>query len=189
MKNYSSYDRNLLYRKEQIMSNLIVSIFKNKSEAELARRHLLAKDRHTTLGLQDVVTAEKAQTGKIRFHHLTRFTLGGAVGGAFLGVTAGILFLNPVFAVAGLFVGFIVGLVYGSSSSIGINPEAARSQAQNLNPGQAALFVASEGNPAQLAEQIDELEGDHRQTSICAIEGGSAQCRPWRPSDFGPAVP
>jgi len=171
------------------MSNLVVSIFKNKSEAELARRHLLAKDRDDTLGLQDVVTVEKAETGKIRFHHLTRFTLGGTIGGAFLGMIAGILFLNPVFAVAGLFVGFITGLVYGSSSSIGINPEAARSQAQNLNPGQAALLVVPEANPAQIAEEIDQLDGAICQTSICALEGESAQCRPWIPLKSGLVVP
>jgi uncharacterized membrane protein len=161
------------------MSNLVVSIFKNQSEAELARRHLLAKHQDDPLGLEEVVTVEKAETGKIRFHHLTRFTLGGAIGGAFLGVMLGILFLNPVFAVAGLFVGFITGLAYGSSSSIGINPEAARSQMQNLNPGQAALFVVPEGNPARIAEEIDLLEGAIHQTSICALEGESAQCQPF----------
>ena len=62
--------------------------------------------------------------------------------------------------------GLIAGLVYGTSSPIGINPEKVKSQAQNLNPGQAALFVMPERNPAQIAEEINRLEGAARQTSI-----------------------
>jgi len=171
------------------MSNLVIGIFENKSEAELARRHLLEKDRNSVLRVDDIVTAEKTKSGKIRFHHVTYFMLAKAIGGAFLGALGGLLFLNPVFAAAGIVLGLIAGLVYGASSPIGINPEEVKSQAQNLNSGQAAIFVMPERNPAQIAEEINWLEGAARQTSICALEEGVAQCRLWSPFGSGLVFP
>ena len=172
-----------------MMRNLVIGIFENTSEAELARRYLLEKDRNGALRLDDIVTAEKIQRGKVRFHHVTYFILAKAIGGAFLGALIGLLFLNPVFAAAGIVLGLIAGLIYGTSSPIGINPEEVRSQAQNLNPGQAALLVMPERNPAQIAEEINRLEGASRQTSICALEAGVAQCRLWSPLESGLVFP
>src|SRR5208283_4084084 len=177
------------YRQEQMMSKLVIGIFDNSSEAELARRHLLEKDRNGALRLEDIVTAEKTKTGKVRFHHVTYFIFAKAIGGAFLGLLFGFLLLNPVFAIAGFLLGLITGLVHGTSSPIGINPEEVRSQAQNLNPGQAAIFVMPEQNPAQIAEEINRLEGAARQTSICALEEGVAQCRLWSPFESGLVFP
>jgi len=177
------------YRQEQMMSKLVIGIFDNTSEAELARRHLLEKDRNGAVRLEDIVTAEKTKTGKVRFHHVTYFIFAKAIGGAFLGALSGLLFLNPAFAAAGIVLGLIAGLVYGTSSPIGIDPEKVKSQAQNLNPGQAALFVMPERNPAQIAEEINRLEGAARQTSICALEEGVAQCRLWSPFESGLVFP
>jgi uncharacterized membrane protein len=171
------------------MSNLVIGIFENTSEAELARRHLLEKDSNGALSLEDIITAERTETGKVRFRHVTYFILAKAIGGAFLGLLFGFLLLNPVFAIAGFFLGLITGFVYGTSSPIGINPEEVRSQAQDLNPGQAALFVRPERNPAQIAEEIYRSKGATRETSICDLEGGVAQCRPWSPLQPGLVFP
>ena len=172
-----------------MMSNLVIGIFDNASEAEQARRHLLEKDRNGAISLEDIITAEKTETGKARFHHVTYFILAKAIGCAFLGLLFGLLLLNPVFAIAGLVLGLITGLVYGTSSPIGINPEEVRSQAQNLNPGQAALFVRPERNPAQIAEEIYRSKGATRETSICDLEGKVAQCLPWSPLQPGLVFP
>jgi uncharacterized membrane protein len=162
------------------MSNLIISIFRDEPQAEKARRELLEKDRNGALGLEDVVTVEKTRTGRVRFHHVTKFTVGGAVGGAFLGMMMGVLMLNPIIAVGGLFVGFAVGLVYGLASPVGINPDAVRNQAQSLDPGQAALCVQPGNDPAQVAAEIGRGNGNTLRTDICTLSDGAVECRPWR---------
>ncbi len=162
------------------MNNLIISTFRNESQAERAWRELLARDSNGALGLEDAVTMEKTQTGKIRFHHLSHFTLGGAVGGAFLGAVIGMLLLNPVFVAAGVLVGLITGMVFGLSSYIGIDPDTLGSQALNLDPGQAALCVQPGGKPDRIAQEIDKVIGKTVQTRICTLgEEEDLQCRPW----------
>ena len=160
------------------MSDLVFGIFRNKSQAEVARRELLDRDRDGALGVEDAVTVEKTQTGRVKFHHLSYFTLVGAFGGAFLGALAGALLLNPIFVIGGLAVGFITGLVCGLSSTIGISPDTVRSEASNLDPGQAALCVQPGENAAQVAEELHR--SNTLQTSICTItKGDNLQCRPW----------
>lgn len=161
------------------MGDLVVSTFRNKSQAEQARRELLDRDRDGALGLEDVVTVEKTQTGRIRLHHLSYFSLGGAFGGAFLGAVIGAILLNPIFVLGGLLVGFITGLVYGLTSTVGISRDTVRNQGLNLGPGQAALCVQPGENSVQVAEAINKSTGDTLQTSMCTIGEGDMQCRPW----------
>jgi uncharacterized membrane protein len=161
------------------MSDLVVSIFRNKSQAEQARRKLLDRDRDGALGLEDVVTVEKTESGRIRLHHLSYFTLAGAFGGAFMGAIAGTLLLNPIFVVGGLLIGFITGLVAGFAT-IGISPDTIRDEASNLHPGQAALWVQPVENSALVAEEISKSTDDTLQTSICTLSEEAVQCSPWR---------
>jgi uncharacterized membrane protein len=161
------------------MSDLVISTFSNKSKAEQARRELLDKDRNGALGLEDVVTVEKTQTGRIRPHHLSYFTLGGAFGGAFLGAVAGAILLNPIFVLGGLIVGFVTGLVCGLTATIGISRDTVASQAADLDPGQAALYVQPGENSARVAEEINKSAGDTLKTSICTVTEEDVQCRPW----------
>ena len=72
------------------MSNLVIGIFDNASEAEQARRHLLEKDRNGAISLEDIITAEKTETGNVRFHHVTYFILAKAIGCAFMGLLFGL---------------------------------------------------------------------------------------------------
>jgi len=169
------------------MRDLIVSIFRNKSQAEQARRELLDRDRDGVFGLEDAVTVEKTQSGRLKFHHMTYFTLGGAFGGAFLGALAGALFLNPVFVFGGLLIGLVTGLVCGFAAPIGINPDQVKSQASNLDPGQAALYVQPGDNPARVAETINNSATI--ETRICTLSERELQCKPWDRAQTSDAMP
>ncbi len=171
------------------MPNLVISIFENEREAERGRDHLLSVDRERTFDIEDMITMEKTETGNLRFHHLTHFTLGGAVGGAFLGGLIGALLFNPVLIAAGLFVGALIGLVAGSSSQIGIIPATISNQANNLIPGEAALCVQTSINPNLVANELNRFKGAAFRTSICTLHDGFAQCMPSGPIEPGLAVP
>lgn len=162
------------------MKNLVISIFEDKSQAEMAREYLLAKDREGALNIESAVTMEKTHDGKVKFRHLGSFTLGGAISGAFLGVLIGIILLNPVFAFAGLVVGFIVGMVAGATTLIGIDEGFVESQTGALNPGNSALCIQnSEGAAYSILKEIDNFRDKILQTRVCTQKGDVRQCSLW----------
>ncbi|MHC1726621.1 MAG: DUF1269 domain-containing protein [Syntrophobacteraceae bacterium] len=168
------------------MRNLVISIFQDKFQAEQARRHLLTKEREGALSIESAVTMEKTPDGKVEFHHLGSFALGGAISGAFLGVLIGIILLNPVFAFAGLVVGSIVGLVAGTTSFIGIDAEFVESQAGALNPGNTALCVQNEEGAAYaILKEIDNFKDSILQTRVCTQKGDVRQCSLWSQNPAG----
>jgi uncharacterized membrane protein len=160
--------------------NLVISIFENEAEAEEVRKHLLATDRkEESLDLVDAVVLKKTPKGKIRFAHLTRGTVGGALTGAFLGGLFGLLLLNPVFVLGGLVLGFIIGGVAGGPS-LGVDPDFAEIETASMTPGDSAVAVLVRDNAAGIIDEIGRYDGRVLGTKVCTQAGGVRQCSGWQ---------
>jgi uncharacterized membrane protein len=159
------------------MSNLVISIFENENQAEAVRTRLLATDRDGSLGLEDTATVEKTQQGEIRFHHLHNSPFAGAITGAAIGTLLGILILNPVFALGGFFLGLLIGAGIGAFSHIGIDTDFAKTQAEALTPGEAALLVQNVGEADRVLEEIQKFRGNIVQTKVCTKDRDLRHCR------------
>lgn len=162
------------------MNNLVISIFKGEPRAEEARLHLLSRQRQGAVDLEDTVIVEKTGEGEIRFHHLTRQTTGGAIGGAFVGALLGILLLNPVFVLAGLAGGAVIGGVFGALSHIGIDRELVEKEIQSMDPGDSALCTLAREKPEKIFEEMRKFEDDIVQTRVCTQTADLKQCSIWR---------
>ncbi|MFZ2447829.1 MAG: DUF1269 domain-containing protein [Syntrophobacteraceae bacterium] len=158
------------------MSNLVIGIFKDESQAEEARRRLLAKETGQALGIEDAVVMKKTSEGKVKFRHLTRETVRGAIMGAFWGAMLGLLLLNPVFLLGGLVIGFFIGLVSGALSHIGVDADFARSEAATMNAGDSAVFVLAKDNAEKVLEEIEKFNGNVVQTRLCTQLGDIREC-------------
>ncbi len=172
------------------MNNVAISIFKNEAEAENARAFLLGMDRDGSLGLEDVLTATKDPAGKVSFGHLTYSTLGGAILGGFIGALCGIIVLNPVFALGGLVIGLVIGGVSGASTHVGIDPEFARSEVEDMQPGSSALLIMNEGNIEHILDELEKIRGtDILGNKVCTQKGEVRQCSLWTRPTVGMGVP
>jgi uncharacterized membrane protein len=158
------------------MDNMVLSIFESKPRAEEARRYLLAREREHQIGIDDLVILEKTGEGKLKFHHFSHLTLSGGIGGAFLGALFGILLLNPLFVVAGLLFGFVVGAIAGAFSHVGVDREFIEREVGGMLPGNAALFVMDRENAAGILEELKKFGGPILQTRICTQSPELRKC-------------
>lgn len=171
------------------MDNLIISIFSDEMKAEEARGHLLLKEERELLDIEDAVIMKKTSEGKVIFRHLGRQTLSGALLGAFCGAIGGLLLLNPVFIVAGLTFGLIIGGVTGALSHLGVDTDFASKQAESMAPGSSALLVMTRTKADKVIEEIGDFNGNVVQNRICAQNNDERHCSilPGIGSTFGTA--
>lgn len=120
------------------MSELIVIGHDSVEQAEAARTALFAMVREDLLEVTDAVVATVDAKGTIRLHHMVDFWTLGAGGGAFWGLLAGLLVLQPI---AGMLLGATAGALSGAMTDFGIKDEFMREVTATLAPGKAALFV------------------------------------------------
>jgi uncharacterized membrane protein len=148
------------------MSDLLVSVFGEEFRAQEVRIDLLKKGGKHLADLEDAVVIRRTAPGQIKLHHVSTLTLGGIIGGGFLGSLLGVIMLNPVFALVGMATGAIAGAVSGSMSHVGISGEFIRELAEHLKPGTSALCVLVSQNLDQILEEIAGYGGKVLQSSL-----------------------
>jgi uncharacterized membrane protein len=72
------------------MSDLYVVAFKDELKAEQVRLDLLSLKSNHLIDVEEAVVIIRTASDKIRMHHSIHFTVPGALGGGFLGMTAGL---------------------------------------------------------------------------------------------------
>ncbi len=121
------------------MADLIAVIFPSEATAEDVRNKVLSLQKDYLIEIGDAVIATKTEAGHVKLNQLMSTTAAGAEGGSFWGLLIGVLFMNPLLGVA---VGAGSGALAGALTDIGVNDKFMKGvAAENLQPGQAVLFV------------------------------------------------
>lgn len=148
------------------MNELVVVAFNDQHRAEEVRIDLLKMDREYLVDLEDAVVLTRDKTGKVKLHHATHLTLGGAIGGGFLGMVFGVMFLNPVFAALGLAAGAAIGAASGSMEHLGISEDFMKELAGHLQPGTSALCVLVREHLEKVLEELQKFDGKVLRASL-----------------------
>ncbi len=141
------------------MSELVVTVFDDEYTAEQVRLDLRRKEAEHLADLEDAVVLIRTKDDKVKFHHMSHFTIGGALGGGFLGTLLGVMLLNPVFAVLGLATGVVVGGVSGAMSHVGIDEEFMQDLAEHLKPGSSALCILVRNDLERVLQEVESFQG------------------------------
>ncbi len=78
------------------MSELVVIGYNTQSEAEAARDGLYKLSKEYLIEIEDAVVATAEPDGQIKLHQMVNLWAMGASSGAFWGLLAGLVFLNPI---------------------------------------------------------------------------------------------
>lgn len=141
------------------MSDLLVTVFEDEFKAEQVRLDLRKKQAEHLADLEDAVVLVRTAEGKVQLHHMSHFTIGGALSGGVLGSLLGVLLMNPVFAVLGLAAGLVVGAISGAMSHIGIDEEFLTDLAGHLRPGTSALCILVRDHFERVLEEVKSFKG------------------------------
>lgn len=120
------------------MTDLIVLAFDNDRAAFEVRDKLISLQKQHLIRLADAAVAVRSKDGGLRIKQIVDLTAQGALGGAFWGLLAGILFWMPSLGMA---IGTILGAISGALSDYGVNDEFIYEVARTIEPGQSALFL------------------------------------------------
>lgn len=141
------------------MSELLVTIFHDEFKAEQVRLDLRKMQAEHLADLEDAVVLVRTGEGKVQLHHVSHFTIGGALSGGALGSLPGVLIMNPVIAVLGLAAGLVVGGISGAMSHIGIDEDFIMDLAAHLKPGTSALCVLVKNHFEKVLKEIEGFKG------------------------------
>ncbi len=141
------------------MSELIVTVFGDEFKAEEVRLNLRRREAEHLVDLEDSVVLVRNKEGKVKLHHVSHFTAGGAVGGGFLGSLIGVLLLNPLFALIGAAAGAVVGGISGALSHVGIDEDFMQDLAEHLKPGTSALCILAGEHPEKVLGEVKAFGG------------------------------
>ena len=120
------------------MADLVQITFPSEEKAEQVRQKLLDLQKEYLIELNDAVIAVKQPNGHVKLNQLFHPTASGAVSGTFWGALIGMIFLMPL---AGAAIGAASGALGGALADVGINDQFMKDAAQNLQAGNAALFL------------------------------------------------
>ncbi len=148
------------------MSDLVVAVFDNEMKAEEVRVDLRKKEAEHLADLEDAVVLIRTRDGKVKFHHMSHFTVGGVLTGGVLGSLLGVLLMNPVFAVLGLAAGVVVGGISGAMSHVGIDESFMEDLADHLKPGTSALCILVKDHLEAVLEEVRTFKGKILQTPL-----------------------
>lgn len=148
------------------MNELVVCVFPDEIKAEEVRLDLLKREHEHLLDLEDAVVLVRTREGKVKLHHVSHLTLGGALSGGFMGTLLGGLLLNPVLALFGLAAGSVIGAISGSMSHAGIDEDFMKDLAEHLQPGASALCVLVRENLDEVLKELEKYDGKVLQASL-----------------------
>jgi uncharacterized membrane protein len=120
------------------MADLVQITFPSEEKAEQVRQKLLDLQKEYLIELSDAVIAVKQPNGHVKLNQLFHPTAAGAVSGTFWGALIGLIFLMPL---AGAAIGAASGALGGALADVGINDQFMKDAAENLQAGNAALFL------------------------------------------------
>ncbi len=120
------------------MADLVQITFPTEEKAEQVRQKLLDMQKEYLIELGDAVIAVKQPDGHVKLNQLFHPTAAGAVSGTFWGALIGLIFLMPL---AGAAIGAASGALGGALADVGINDQFMKDAAENLQAGNAALFL------------------------------------------------
>ncbi len=120
------------------MSDLVVIVYPTEAKAEEMRQKLLDLQKDYLIELSDAVIAVKQESGRVKLVQLMNSTAAGAVSGGFWGLLIGVIFLMPLL---GASLGAASGALACALTDVGIDDNFMKELSNNLNPGNAALFV------------------------------------------------
>jgi uncharacterized membrane protein len=155
------------------MADLVVIGYDDQHKAEEVRLALLKMQREYLIDLEDAVVAVKKDDGKIKLLQAYNLTAAGAVSGGFWGTLIGLLFVNPLLGMAA---GAAAGAVSGALSDVGIDDKFMKQLAEELQPGNSALFVlVRKATPDKVLEEIRGFGGKVLRTSLTHDEEAKLQ--------------
>jgi uncharacterized membrane protein len=146
------------------MSYLIVLTFDEADEAEKVRESLKAIQNKDMLSLDDSAVVVKDAEGKIHVkNEVDRGVAVGAIGGGILGI----LIAGVFFPVAGLLAGAAVGALLGKTFDMGIDKKFVQQVADELKPGNSAIFlIVRSSYPDAALSSLEQYKGHVYHTSL-----------------------
>jgi uncharacterized membrane protein len=149
---------------EIFMSDLVAIVYPSEAKAEEVRQRLFDLRKQYLIEFSDAVIAVKTDAGPVKLNQLVNTTAAGAASGSFWGLLVGVIFLNPLIGVA---LGAASGALGGALTDYGINDSFMKELADNLKPGDAALFVLIQNmTPDKVLKEIQSAGGTVLKTSL-----------------------
>jgi uncharacterized membrane protein len=160
------------FKREILMSDLIVVGFDTPDEADKVLVKLAGLKKEYLIDLEDAVVVVRDEAGKVHLKQSLNLTAVGAstglLSGALWGGLVGLLFLNPLagFAIGGA-VGAGAGALSGSLSDYGIDDNFIKSLGETIPNNSSALFVlVRKVQPEKVMAEFQGLRGRVLKTSL-----------------------
>jgi uncharacterized membrane protein len=145
------------------MANLVAVAYDDLGTAKQVMGTVGELVREHSLEIEDAVIVEKRHDGKIKLHQPSMAGT-GAASGALWGGLIGLIFFMPLFGMA---VGAASGAVAGKASDYGIDDNFMKELGENLQPGNAAVFVlVRESTRDKVVPEISKYGGRVIQSSL-----------------------
>ena len=145
------------------MSQLLVITFPQRETAGQAGERLKGLEKAHGVNISDMAVVEKDADGKVHAHHgIDKPTVGGAVGGGFLGLLLGLVF----FPVGGLLIGAAAGAFIGRSLHQNVDKKLVEDVTADLGEDTSALFVIGTGSAAAVVGALEPFKGKVYQTTL-----------------------
>ncbi|MEM1360201.1 MAG: DUF1269 domain-containing protein [Pseudomonadota bacterium] len=145
------------------MADLIAIVFESEERAEEVRKEILGLQKDYLIELGDAAIAVKSEGG-VKLNQMINTTGAGAVGGSFWGLLIGVLFMNPLVGVAA---GAAGGAIAGALTDIGVNDKFMKGVAEEVNDGEAVLFLlVTKVTADKVLDRISGIGGRVLQTSL-----------------------
>jgi len=150
------------------MSDLIAIAYDGEETAFRVRDRLVDLTKEHIIELEDLVVVVHRRDGKTEIKQATNLAGMGALSGAFWGLLIGLIFFAPIF---GLAVGAIAGALAGRFSDYGIDDKFIKEVAENVGPGNSAVFLLiRKMTPDKVVDAIKEYGGRVVRTSLSETE-------------------
>jgi uncharacterized membrane protein len=150
------------------MSDLVVIAYDDETTAFKVRDKLASLTKEHVIELEDLVVVVHHQNGKTEIKQAANLVGAGALGGAFWGLLIGLIFFVPIF---GLAIGAVAGAIAGKLSDYGIDDKFIKEVAENVKPGNSAVFLLiKKMTPDKVVDAIKEYGGTVIKTSLSEAE-------------------
>jgi len=146
------------------MSDLVAIAYEGEDTAFRVRDRLVQLTKEHTIELEDLVVVVHHRDGKTEIKQATNLAGMGALSGAFWGLLIGLIFFAPIF---GLAIGAIAGALAGRFSDYGIDDRFIKEVAENVGPGNSAVFLLiKKMTPDKVVGAIKDYGGHVIRTSL-----------------------